>query len=217
MLDQARRGQGAHGVDGERPFPGYHDPAIAAGPPWQLDTYREELEATAAAPSRRPGQVVGWLGPNESTGNDRASACGDWTGEQWRSTAALYRNTCWPPPLASGHDQVAFLGGSSTRTLFQQAAWPASPSGRLDPRLFKQQGPDAGIKAGSGRGDPAGGPAGGRKLVHRLRVCGSGAPASRLCPPAPAFAKWRVVLRQSQADGCPAELCVRENAWGLAR
>jgi fructose-bisphosphate aldolase class I len=30
------------------------------------------------------------------------------------------------------------------------------------------------------------------------------------------FAKWRAVLRIS-AEGSPSELCVRENAWGLAR
>jgi fructose-bisphosphate aldolase class I len=30
------------------------------------------------------------------------------------------------------------------------------------------------------------------------------------------FAKWRAVLR-IPASGCPSELCVRENAWGLAR
>jgi len=30
------------------------------------------------------------------------------------------------------------------------------------------------------------------------------------------FAKWRAVLRIS-TDGCPSELSVRENAWGLAR
>jgi len=30
------------------------------------------------------------------------------------------------------------------------------------------------------------------------------------------FAKWRAVL-QIRADGCPSELAVRDNAWGLAR
>ena len=30
------------------------------------------------------------------------------------------------------------------------------------------------------------------------------------------FAKWRAVL-QITADGCPSDLSVRENAWGLAR
>ena len=30
------------------------------------------------------------------------------------------------------------------------------------------------------------------------------------------FAKWRAVL-QITADGCPTDLAIRENAWGLAR
>lgn len=29
------------------------------------------------------------------------------------------------------------------------------------------------------------------------------------------FAKWRAVLKI--ADGCPSELAIQENAWGLAR
>jgi fructose-bisphosphate aldolase class I len=30
------------------------------------------------------------------------------------------------------------------------------------------------------------------------------------------FAKWRSVLKIT-ADGCPSELAIWENAWGLAR
>jgi len=31
------------------------------------------------------------------------------------------------------------------------------------------------------------------------------------------FAKWRAVLKIDEATGCPSELAIQENAWGLAR
>jgi len=67
-----------------------------------LDTYREELEATAAALSR-PGS--GLLAADESTGTigKRFAAIGL---ETVRSTAALIA-LCWPPPLASANGSVA--------------------------------------------------------------------------------------------------------------
>jgi len=31
------------------------------------------------------------------------------------------------------------------------------------------------------------------------------------------FAKWRAVLKIDVAAGCPSNLAIQENAWGLAR
>ncbi|KAK4522471.1 hypothetical protein GAYE_HTGSCF31FUTG100G0359 [Galdieria yellowstonensis] len=31
------------------------------------------------------------------------------------------------------------------------------------------------------------------------------------------FAKWRAVIKISLADGCPSDVAIKENAWGLAR
>jgi len=31
------------------------------------------------------------------------------------------------------------------------------------------------------------------------------------------FAKWRAVLKIDTATGCPTDLAMKENAWGLAR
>lgn len=31
------------------------------------------------------------------------------------------------------------------------------------------------------------------------------------------FAKWRAVLKIDPANGCPTDLAIQENAWGLAR
>jgi len=31
------------------------------------------------------------------------------------------------------------------------------------------------------------------------------------------FAKWRAVLKIDEAENCPSELSMQENAWGLAR
>lgn len=31
------------------------------------------------------------------------------------------------------------------------------------------------------------------------------------------FAKWRAVLKIDEVNGCPSDISVKENAWGLAR
>ena len=79
--------------------------------------------------------------------------------------------------------------------------------------LFRERGIVPGIKVDLGVEPLAGGLAG-ETWCTGLR--GLAERAARYYEQGARFAKWRAVLRIS-GDGCPSELAVRENAWGLAR
>ncbi|NQV10965.1 MAG: fructose-bisphosphate aldolase class I [Cyanobacteria bacterium] len=171
-----------------------------------LDTYREELEATAAALAR-PGS--GLLAADESTGTigKRFAAIGLENSEEHRRA---YRTL-----LATAPGLGEWISGVILyeETLFQQAAAVSGQAGTSIVDCFKQQGLIAGIKLDLGVEPLAGGLPGESWCTGleglRERAASAYAQGAR-------FAKWRAVLRIS-ADGCPSELCVRENAWGLAR
>ncbi|MCP9859261.1 MULTISPECIES: class I fructose-bisphosphate aldolase [unclassified Cyanobium] len=171
-----------------------------------LDSHREELEATAMALAR-PG--TGLLAADESTGTigKRFEAIGlDNTEDNRRAYRTLLATA---PGLGETISGVILY----EETLFQQAAAvPGQPSGSiLD--LFLAQGLVAGIKLDLGV-EPLAGGLSGETWCTGLK--GLRERAARAYSRGARFAKWRAVLRISAA-GCPSELCVRENAWGLAR
>ncbi len=169
-----------------------------------LEEFREQLAATAAALAE-PG--TGLLAADESTGTigKRFEAIGLENTEAHRRD---YRSL-----LASTEGLAEAISGVILyeETLFQDSN---EASGGLPiVELFQRQGIVPGIKVDLGVEPLAGGLAGeswctGLKgLADRAaRAYGRGA----------RFAKWRAVL-QISATGCPSELAVRENAWGLAR
>ncbi len=171
-----------------------------------LDNHREELEATAMALAR-PG--TGLLAADESTGTigKRFEAIGLENSEDNRRAYRTLLATA--PGLGETISGVILY----EETLFQDAATlPGEPGGSiLD--LFQAQGVVAGIKLDLGV-EPLAGGLPGETWCTGLR--GLRERAARAYARGARFAKWRAVLRIS-ADGCPSELCVRENAWGLAR
>ena len=96
-------------------------------------------------------------------------------------------------------------------TLFQTSSAEAGGAPIVD--LFQQQGIVPGIKVDLGV-EPLPGGLEGESWCTGLR--GLAERAARYYAQGARFAKWRAVLRISAA-GCPSELAVRENAWGLAR
>jgi len=171
-----------------------------------LDTHREALEATAMALAR-PGS--GLLAADESTGTigKRFAAIGV---ENTEANRRAYRTLlATAPGLGEAISGVILY----EETLYQDAApLPGQPGASiLD--LFQAQGLVAGIKLDLGL-EPLAGGLPGETWCTGLK--GLRERAARAYARGARFAKWRAVLRIS-ADGCPSELCVRENAWGLAR
>ncbi|NDC34681.1 MAG: fructose-bisphosphate aldolase class I [Synechococcaceae bacterium WB9_2_112] len=184
-----------------------------------LDDLRDELAATAAALAA-PG--TGLLAADESTGTigKRFDAIGL---ENTEANRRAYRTVLATTPGLAEHISGVIL---FEETLFQDsdpavaavAAADAAPEGSSgDPQpivaLFQQKGIVPGIKVDLGVEDLAGGLAG-ESWCTGLK--GMAERASRYYARGARFAKWRAVLRIS-AGGCPSELAVRENAWGLAR
>lgn len=172
-----------------------------------LDTFRDELAETAAALAA-PG--TGLLAADESTGTigKRFAAIGLENTEEHRRT---YRSL-----LATAEGLGEPISGVILfeETLVQHADAALAGADAIPiVELFQRQGIIPGIKLDQGLEPLAGGLAGeswctGLKgLADRAAAAyGHGA----------RFAKWRAVL-QISAAGCPSELAVRENAWGLAR
>ena len=171
-----------------------------------LESHREELEATAIALAR-PG--TGLLAADESTGTigKRFEAIGLPNSEENRRAYRTLLATA--PGLGETISGVILY----EETLFQQAAArPGQPAASIL-ELFQAQGLVAGIKLDLGV-EPLAGGLPGETWCTGLK--GLRERAARAYAQGARFAKWRAVLRIS-ADGCPSELCVRENAWGLAR
>jgi fructose-bisphosphate aldolase class I len=171
-----------------------------------LDAHRDDLAATAAALAA-PG--TGLLAADESTATigKRFAAIGV---ENTEANRRAYRSL-----LATTPGLAATISGVilHEETLFQDSVTPSGDPGPAIVELFAEQGIIPGIKVDQGVEPLAGGLPGetwctGLKgLADRAgQAHGRGA----------RFAKWRSVLRISP-DGCPSELAVRENAWGLAR
>ncbi|MCP9929310.1 fructose-bisphosphate aldolase class I [Cyanobium sp. AMD-g] len=171
-----------------------------------LDTHREDLEATALALAR-PGS--GLLAADESTGTmgKRFEAIGLANNEDNRRAYRTLLATA--PGLGESISGVILY----EETFYQEAAPIAGQPGGSILELFQDQGLVVGIKLDLGVEPLAGGLAG-ETWCTGLR--GLRERAARAYARGARFAKWRAVLRIS-ADGCPSELCVRENAWGLAR
>jgi fructose-bisphosphate aldolase class I len=169
-----------------------------------LDTFRDELAATAAALAA-PG--TGLLAADESTGTigKRFDAIGL---ENSETNRRAYRTL-----LATAAGLSESISGVILyeETLFQASSAEAGGAPIVD--LFQQQGIVPGIKVDLGV-EPLPGGLEGESWCTGLR--GLAERAARYYAQGARFAKWRAVLRISAA-GCPSELAVRENAWGLAR
>ena len=171
-----------------------------------LDAFRDELAATAAALAA-PG--TGLLAADESTATigKRFEAIALENSEvNRRAYRTLLATTPGLPVSISG----AIL---YEETLFQASAAADGGEGPPIVQLLQEQGIVPGIKVDQGVEPLAGGLAG-ETWCTGLR--GLAERAERYYAAGARFAKWRAVLRIS-GDGCPSELAVRENAWGLAR
>jgi len=169
-----------------------------------LDAHRDDLAATAAALAA-PG--TGLLAADESTATigKRFEAIGLANTEEHRRA---YRSL-----LATGEGLQEHISGVILyeETLFQDS--DTSAGGAPIVELFQQKGIIPGIKVDQGVEPLAGGLAG-ESWCTGLK--GLAERSARYYARGARFAKWRAVLRISAA-GCPSELAVRENAWGLAR
>ena len=171
-----------------------------------LDEFRDDLAATAAALATAG---KGLLAADESTGTigKRFAAIGlDNTEEHRRAYRSL---------LATAHGLGEQISGVILfeETLFQDSVDADGRSGPPLVELFQQQDIIPGIKVDQGVEPLAGGLAG-ESWCTGLK--GLAERAARYYARGARFAKWRAVLKIS-ATGCPSELAVRENAWGLAR
>jgi len=179
-----------------------------------LDDFRDELASTAAALAA-PG--TGLLAADESTGTigKRFEAIGLDNSEANRRA---YRTLLATTPGLAEHISGVIL---FEETLFQDSS-PLPADGNNGNaaagstpiiQLFQQQGIVPGIKVDQGV-EPLAGGLSGESWCTGLK--GLAERAARYYDRGARFAKWRAVL-QIRADGCPSELAVRENAWGLAR
>jgi fructose-bisphosphate aldolase class I len=188
-----------------------------------LEAFRDELAATAAALAA-PG--TGLLAADESTGTigKRFDAIGL---ENSEANRRAYRTLLATTPGLAEHISGVIL---YEETLFQDSdpavaavaasavaadAAPEATSGDPQPivALFQEKGIVPGIKVDQGVESLAGGLEG-ESWCTGLK--GLAERSARYYARGARFAKWRAVLRISGA-GCPSELAVRENAWGLAR
>ncbi len=171
-----------------------------------LDTYRDELAATACSLA---AQGKGLLAADESNGTvgKRFAAIGV---ENSEANRRAYRSL-----LATTPDLDEAISGVILfeETLFQDSVDADGRPGAPIIELFRDGGIVPGIKVDQGIAPLAGGLPG-ESWCTGLK--GLQERAERYYSRGARFAKWRAVLRISP-QGCPSELCVRENAWGLAR
>lgn len=169
-----------------------------------LDAFRDELAATAAALATAG---KGLLAADESTGTigKRFEAIGLENTEEHRRA---YRSL-----LATTEGLNAHISGVILfeETLFQASTVETGGAPIVD--LFQQQDIIPGIKVDQGV-EPLSGGLAGESWCTGLK--GLAERAARYYERGARFAKWRAVLKIS-STGCPSELAVRENAWGLAR
>ena len=171
-----------------------------------LDAFRDELAATASALAA-PG--TGLLAADESTstiGKRFEAIQLENTEANRRAYRTLLATTAELPLAISG---VILY----EETLFQASLAAAGGEGTPIVHLFQEQGIVPGIKVDLGVEALAGALAG---ETWCTGLKGLAQRAERYYAAGARFAKWRAVLRIN-ADGCPSELAVRENAWGLAR
>ncbi|MEY4352481.1 MAG: hypothetical protein RLZZ609_722 [Cyanobacteriota bacterium] len=169
-----------------------------------LDAHRDDLAATAAALAA-PG--TGLLAADESTGTigKRFAAIGLENNEAHRRA---YRSLLATTAGLAEHISGVIL---YEETLFQDS--DATAGGAPIVELLTRQGIIPGIKVDQGV-EPLAGGLEGETWCTGLKDLAER--AARYYKRGARFAKWRAVLRIS-AGGCPSELAVRENAWGLAR
>jgi fructose-bisphosphate aldolase class I len=171
-----------------------------------LDAFRDELAATASALAA-PG--TGLLAADESTSTigKRFEAI------QLENTEANRR--AYRTLLATTEELPLAISGVILyeETLFQASVDADGGEGPLITQLFQEQGIVPGIKVDLGV-EPLAGALAGETSCTGLK--GLAQRAERYYAAGARFAKWRAVLRIN-AEGCPSELAVRENAWGLAR
>jgi fructose-bisphosphate aldolase class I len=179
-----------------------------------LSHFRDELAATAAALAA-PG--TGLLAADESTGTigKRFEAIQlENTEANRRAYRTLLATTEGLPLTISGvilYEETLFQASASITSGATNGV--AGAEGPPIVQLFQEQGIVPGIKVDLGV-EPLAGALDGETWCTGLK--GLAQRAERYYAAGARFAKWRAVLRIN-AEGCPSELAVRENAWGLAR
>ncbi|EDY39799.1 fructose-bisphosphate aldolase class-I [Cyanobium sp. PCC 7001] len=171
-----------------------------------LDSFRDDLAATACALA---AEGKGLLAADESTGTvgKRFAAIGV---ENTEENRRAYRSLLASTPDLEDHISGVIL---YEETLFQDSVDATGQPGPPIISLFQDKGIVPGIKVDQGvEALPGGLP--GEGWCTGLK--GLQERAARYYARGARFAKWRAVLRISP-EGSPSELCVRENAWGLAR
>ncbi|SBO42124.1 class I fructose-bisphosphate aldolase [Cyanobium sp. NIES-981] len=171
-----------------------------------LESFREELASTACALA---AQGKGLLAADESTGTvgKRFAAIGVENTEEHRRA---YRSLLATAPGIDDHISGVIL---YEETLFQDSMDAGGQDGPPIVELFQERGIVPGIKVDRGV-EPLPGGLPGESWCTGLK--GLQERAARYYARGARFAKWRAVLRITP-EGSPSELCVRENAWGLAR
>ncbi len=171
-----------------------------------LESFRDELASTACTLAARG---KGLLAADESTGTigKRFEAIGV---DNTEANRRAYRSLLATTPELNEHISGVIL---FEETLFQDSVNALGEPGAPLVDLFRSSGIVPGIKVDQGLESLAGGLEGeswctGLKGLQE-RATHAYARGAR-------FAKWRAVLKIS-AEGSPSDLCVRENAWGLAR
>jgi fructose-bisphosphate aldolase class I len=171
-----------------------------------LESFRDELAATACSLA---AQGKGLLAADESTGTigKRFAAIGV---ENTEATRCAYRSLLASAPGLSEAISGVIL---YEETLFQDSVDASGAPGPPIVELFEGQGIVPGIKVDQGV-EPLAGGLPGESWCTGLK--GLQERAARYYARGARFAKWRAVLKITP-EGAPSELCVRENAWGLAR
>jgi fructose-bisphosphate aldolase class I len=166
-----------------------------------LASFREELQTHAQAIAA-PGKGI--LAADESTGTigKRFQEIGIANTEE---TRRAFRGL-----LATTPGLGAFISGV---ILYEETLFQDHADGTPMIEKFRQQGILPGIKVDKGVQPLAGGLAG---ETWCTGLEGLQERAARYYARGARFAKWRAVFRITP-EGSPSELCLQENAWGLAR
>lgn len=166
-----------------------------------LSEFSAELQATAKALAA-PGKGI--LAVDEST-KTIGKRLGGINVENTEENRQSYRGM-----LFTADSLGRFISGA---ILFEETLFQCHADGELMVKKLEKQGIIPGIKVDKGLR-----PLPGANSVETLcsGLDGLVERAADYYAQGARFAKWRAVL-QITSDGCPSDLSIRENAWGLAR
>ncbi len=166
-----------------------------------LKYYAEELKNTAKALAKNGKGILAVDESTKTVGKRLASI----NVENTEENRKVYRGMLF---TAKGLGE--FISGA---ILFEETLFQNHPDGELMVKKLENLGIIPGIKVDKGLQ-----PLPGAKNVETLctGLDGLVARASDYYTQGARFAKWRAVLQITE-DGCPTNLSIQENAWGLAR